>query len=600
MQNLECDILVAGGGLGGIAAALAAARSGKRILLLEQTAWIGGQMTAQAVSAPDEHRYIETFGGTSAYYALRRLIRRHYAEHHDLTEAAARQPYLNPGNAWVSQVPFEPPVGVQAMMALLQTYLEHGQITVLLHTRVNGLQMQGDRIASASALQSLPGKQPELIVIRAGIVLDATETGDLLPLSGCEYVTGSEGRDAYDEPHGTDEPDRDLVQSFTYPFIVEFCQGQDWTISKPPDYERWHALNRYTLMHWYRDRGWVRYGFFEHAPQTPGSFWSYRRLVASENFGDVANDIAMINWPGNDFAGGNILDVTPHLERRLLNDAKNFSLGFLYWLQTECPRDGGGSGYPELKLRADLTGTADGLAMSPYIRESRRIRAVKTITEQEVSANYRKTARAAYYPDSAGIGWYMLDLHRCHWDDQGIGEPTVPFQIALGALLPLNVSNLLPACKNIGTTHVTNGCYRLHPVEWAIGEAAGSLAAFALDLGVTPHRVREDVRLLRAYQHRLLQSGVPLYWYVDVPLEHPAFQAAQYLALLGIYRGDAQTLRFEPDAAVSADERSAVQRQLPAVPANVLDAPNRGLFVTNVYAWLRAEQQEERLIHEDH
>ena len=54
MGEIEADILIAGGGLGGVAAALAAADCGKRVVLTEETDWIGGQLTAQIVP-PDEH-----------------------------------------------------------------------------------------------------------------------------------------------------------------------------------------------------------------------------------------------------------------------------------------------------------------------------------------------------------------------------------------------------------------------------------------------------------------------------------------------------------------------------------------------------------------
>ncbi len=63
-----CEILIAGGGTGGVAAALAAARNGRRVVLLEETDWLGGQMTSQGVSALDEHEHIESFGGTRSYY----------------------------------------------------------------------------------------------------------------------------------------------------------------------------------------------------------------------------------------------------------------------------------------------------------------------------------------------------------------------------------------------------------------------------------------------------------------------------------------------------------------------------------------------------
>src|SRR5260370_41957951 len=73
--EIEGEVLVVGGGMGGVAAALAAARAGRSVLLTEETDWLGGQLTAQGVSALDEHRFIESFGGTTSYMALRQAIR---------------------------------------------------------------------------------------------------------------------------------------------------------------------------------------------------------------------------------------------------------------------------------------------------------------------------------------------------------------------------------------------------------------------------------------------------------------------------------------------------------------------------------------------
>src|SRR4051812_6688335 len=88
-----CEILIAGGGTGGVAAALAACRSGRRVALLEETDWLGGQMTAQGVSALDEHEHIESFGCTRSYYELRTRLRAHYGK-------------PNPGNCWVTRLAF--------------------------------------------------------------------------------------------------------------------------------------------------------------------------------------------------------------------------------------------------------------------------------------------------------------------------------------------------------------------------------------------------------------------------------------------------------------------------------------------------------------
>ncbi len=184
----------------------------------------------------------------------------------------------------------------------------------------------------------------------------------------------------------------------------------------------------------------------------------------------------------------------------------------LYWLQTEAPRPDGGVGFPGLRPRGDVVGTSDGLAKATYVRESRRIRAVRTVVEPDLSLDARGDRGAVSYPDSVGVGSYRIDLHPSTGGDSYIDIGACPFEIPLGALLPVRVENLLPAAKNIGTTHVTNGCYRLHPVEWNVGEAAGLLAAYCVRTGTTPHQVRADPRLLKDHQTVLTRDGVELRW----------------------------------------------------------------------------------------
>jgi hypothetical protein len=188
-------------------------------------------------------------------------------------------------------------------------------------------------------------------------------------------------------------------------------------------------------------------------------------------------------------------------------------LSLLYWLQTEAPRPDGGVGYPGLYLRPDLVGTADGLAKQPYIRESRRIRAVFTITEQHVSPTAGGDPATADFVDSVGTGcWHSVDLHPTTGGDNYVDFDTRPLPIPLGALLPIRVRNLLPAAKNLGVTHVTNGAYREHAVEWSIGEIAGFLAAHCLDRGLVPHQVRASRARLEDFQRLLRDQGITARW----------------------------------------------------------------------------------------
>src|SRR5207302_3518841 len=118
---------------------------------------------------------------------------------------------------------------------------------------------------------------------------------------------------------------------------------------------------------------------------------------------------------------------------------------------------------------------------------------------------------------------------------------------------------LLAACKNLGVTHLTNGAYRLHPIEWNVGESAGALAAFCVKHGVEPKTVRNSQEILRDFQNGLLDAGIPIYWWGDLPGEHPAFRSAQRLAMDGIWPGGLDVL-FRPDDPFTKEQRDEMGR----------------------------------------
>src|SRR5437667_11797162 len=103
---MKTDILIVGGGTGGVAAAFGCCSLGKRVILTEETDWLGGQLTAQAVP-PDENPWIETQGCTRRYRAFRDGVRQYYREHFPLTDEARNDPHLNPGGGSVSRLCFE-------------------------------------------------------------------------------------------------------------------------------------------------------------------------------------------------------------------------------------------------------------------------------------------------------------------------------------------------------------------------------------------------------------------------------------------------------------------------------------------------------------
>ena len=525
MRELKTDVLIVGGGLGGVAAALSVLKLGRSVILTEVTDWIGGQLTAQAVP-PDENPWIESIGGTNSYQQLRENIRSYYRANYPLTPSAREIVHLNPGNGMVSALCHEPRVALAALEQMLAPYRSGRQLEVLLRHRPIFAETEGDQVIAVTLLDETTGEQ---VIVSAVYILDATELGDLLELAGVEHVIGAEAQSQTGEPHALPgEPDPLDQQAVTWCFAMDYMPGEYHIIDRPEQYDRWSSLK---LDFWPGPQlGWedvvpetleTRYrAIFTSKPPASGNdhgtFWEYRRILNAGYYpkGLYPSDVTLVNWPQNDYWCIPLLGVSPQQAEQALEEARQFSLSMLYWMQTEAPRHDGGEGYPELRLRGDLLGgTPDGLAKSVYIRESRRIQAEFTVLEQHVGVAARQGNQGAeIFNDSVGIGSYRIDLHPSTGKRNYVDISSYPFQIPLGALLPVRVNNLLPACKNLGVTHITNGCYRLHPVEWNIGESAGALAGWCLNQGTTPRQVRNDPQRLRDFQHLLQRMGVRLEW----------------------------------------------------------------------------------------
>jgi hypothetical protein len=224
-----------------------------------------------------------------------------------------------------------------------------------------------------------------------------------------------------------------------------------------------------------------------------------------------------------DYWGKPLLGVGPALRDAALAEAREQSACFLHWMQTEAPRHDGGGGYPGLRLRGDVMGSADGFALAAYIREPRRLLARRILTESHVGTQQRAGASrphqhltsfgcGALFSDSVAIGHYPIDLHPSCAGRNSVYVPACPFRVPLGALVPRRVRNVIAAGKCLGVSHVANGCTRLHPVEWGIGEAAGVLAAMCVHENTEPHAVCDDGRLVAALRGLLEAAGAPTAW----------------------------------------------------------------------------------------
>ena len=535
-RELQTDILIVGGGAGGVAAALAVAEAGGRCVVTEPTAWLGGQLTSQAVP-PDEHRWIEGrdgfHGATRRYVAFREGVRDHYRAQTDLTPQARADPLLNPGGGWVSRLCFEPTVGVAVLNAMLAPHVAAGRITVLHGREPVAADVDGETVRAVTFRQF----HGEGETIEAKIVLDATECGDLYPLVGCGFLLGAEGREVFGELHGradlgeaTDPADQ---QAITHCFALEHRPGEDHTIDRPDDYAAWRAFVPTLdppwpgrLFSWQIDDARdPRTLAMIPPPDAPAvgelELWRYRRIVDGGIYLPQRRDVCLWNTVQTDHFRRPLIrpGADPYAGRaEVLAAAKGQARCFVHWLQTEAPRhDGDGHGYPGLRLAGESLGTDDGFAMAAYIREPRRLLAEAIVTERHVGVDQqREQGPPEPFADSVAIGHYPIDLHPTAAGRNSVYVAARPFEIPLGALLPREgergSANLIASGKGIGVSHVANGCTRLHPVEWGIGEAAGTLAAWCVGTGQRPRDVREDLARLAGFRAALAAGGAELAW----------------------------------------------------------------------------------------
>ncbi|MBV6458434.1 MAG: hypothetical protein HONBIEJF_01561 [Fimbriimonadaceae bacterium] len=488
MKRLAADLVVYGDGMGACAAAISAKRVGMRTALVRRHRWLGGQMTSQMVP-PDEHPWIEQFGCTATYREFRNRVRAHYRSLADLLPQHRDDPLLNPGRCWVSRLGHEPEVAA----AILEEMVGGDLIEVVWQQKPQAAaRMKGNRIEAISI--------DDDIELAASMFIDASETGELLPVTGTAYRIGAESQNETGEEHARSHASPLAQQAITWCFAIAHRAGGQAVVSLPSGFESpvWPGYPDLPLFGWSFPSPIT--GEIKTLPPYEGDFslFAYRRVIDGDLFSPHRESVSVVNWPQNDYFLEPLIDHPRLSESEVGQLAREFSLRWLQWMQSE-------GGMPEFQLHS--------WAEAPYVRESRRMVACKTIREEDVSASANPALdRAPSFPDSVGIGAYRIDLHPRTDGDGPLDLSSLPFEIPLGSLIPQETRNLIAGGKNLATTHITNGCYRLHPVEWNIGEAAGILAGYCLQNQVEPADAWSSSKHLRAIQSLCETFGIELRW----------------------------------------------------------------------------------------
>lgn len=554
----EYDIVVAGAGTGGCGAAIQAARMGCRVLLLEETDWIGGQMAAAGVTTMDEDSVWTKFPvrERGIYREFHESITAHYyTRNKDPYVAYYGNPQMEGG--------YEPHVARGILYALLKNAGETGaklrkvspkeaEPEVSLRSRVVAVRKEGAVVRGVTVETSLDDGTTRRSEVACKVLVDATEYGDVLPLVGVPYRVSNQkvppdARSA--AAAGVDLAS--AIQDHTWTAIVrEYPAGVPEHLqikSPPPGYEdysakRYKKFQRYGLHQW----GVAAKGI--KGPRDYRVYFAWRGMADGDSwFEGRASELRHTQCG---FNGGNDYSVSAgtceDAQQRLLDERRGIylTLGALYYFQQElglkwslAEDEGYDTPYNRMKmkaldLRSDLEPLARHLPQMPYVRESRRMIGVDTLK----AADLGRYENAKHVAHSVAMGDYFMDLDHgrtAHLIEKDLDteEPPRgggPFQVPLEVFLPEKIDGFLPAEKNFSQSRLANGATRLQPITMLTGQAVGTMAALAVRKNVQPR----ELSVLEV-QSALLDSGSTLIqrWYADVPWGTPIWKATQLLSL---------------------------------------------------------------------
>ncbi len=564
---LTCPILVVGGSTAAYSATLCALQMNVEVCLVQPQNMVGGQFTAQGLPASDDGDLLKQ---TSSYttvdgeaFAISKN-QQWFRQRQRQLQLVAGKLQQNPGGAWVCPITTTPIVAAIALNERLMPYFASGKLRLIANSDPIEVLIREapDEMPQVTGVRFQRRGTDRRFTVTAPVTLEATDMGDLLELGNLPSRVGQEARNDTGEAILPDRAIPECQQSFTFNVMVErTAAGQGRKMPAPARYGQVSWLNPYefTSDYWLKQsNGWQKRHFFE-----AYGIFRYRRILRQslENKAVSIGDVSVINWGtsphpekveccGNDFREGYLIDLDRAERKEIIQRARDRAQAYIYYLQTH--------GVPDLKPRGDLSWSADGIALEPYIREARRGIALTTIRHEDVAESFfPNQARARCFDDSLGIGQYhYLDLHgnlvKGHVTPKGKDVLALPFSLPAKSLVPMTVSGLILSAKSLGTTHITNAAYRMHPMEWAIGEASGYLAVFCAWTGESPRRIVETLPLLRKLQGFMTRNGIPIFWFDDVGHDDPDFEPIQVMAATGAIRSEnVNDLHFRPYANVS-------------------------------------------------
>ncbi len=510
-DTLRTEILVLGGGTGGTAAAIQAARMGRKVILTEATTWLGGMLTAAGVSAVDGNHHLPS----GLWAEFRNALYKKYGGEKQVS------------TGWVSNTLFEPHIGDSIFKNMAQ---QLSSLTILYQHQPIGTVSKGQQIEGAVIRNLITNRS---IVVLAQQVIDATELGDFLAMAKVPYNIGMEANSTTGENIPVPATN-DIIQDLTWVGILkDYGAKADCTITRPAGYDPTEFDGSNTNYYFDKSRK---------APNVDA-----KKML---DYGKLPNKKYMLNWPifGND-TYLNIIELSEADRKKELEKAKQTTLRFIYFIQHEL-------GFKHLGLTDDEFPSSDRLALIPYHREGRRMEGLVRFNVRHIATPY--TIGEPIYRTGISVGDYPVDHHhkKNPLAPQHLEFYPVPsFSVPLGALIPKNTAGLIVAEKGISVSNLANGTTRLQPCVLLTGQAAGTLAA----LSVSMKKKNASEVPVRSVQSSLLTSKAYIMPYYDVNVKHPLFESIQRIGATGILRSTgkpnawANQTWFFPDSLVNID-----------------------------------------------
>ncbi|MBQ7169793.1 MAG: FAD-dependent oxidoreductase [Synergistaceae bacterium] len=542
------DIIIAGGGTGGISAAIQAARMGASVLVVEPSTWIGGQATAAGVSTMDDMSrqmsgiYEEFINRIKSYYD-------------------SRGKSMGTCYWYTGSLAFEPRIGQEAFISMINEARRRGSLEFLMNSEIVSVNMTKRAVSGVTARTPSGNRS-----YGCKVLIDATEYGDILPLTKTPYRAGNSISKFIN-------PDA-MIQDITWTAVIKKYPGGVPGYLKPEsplpgydlarrNYESFLSADGYNFRNTYPVQTPVNFATYTAYRGIPDSSNPYGYDASAENRQYITK--TGLNW-GNDYPGtygwinGRRGLPVSYLEDRNLRlqverEALIKTLHLIYYIQNELgePWSVPDDEYtnrilPEAArtLPREWQEIARRMPVIPYVRESRRIIGSHTLTSEELlrnSLSYRDGHTSREFSDAIAIGGYILDLHGANTDadteyeldetmkSQEINRPRGPFQVPMNILIPNETDGLIAAEKNLSMSRFSAGTLRLQPITMMTGQAAGALAAVCVRDGKQPRQVH-PMRV----QWELLNSGVSLSLckYSDVPPEHSINRTVQISNMYGL------------------------------------------------------------------